>query len=149
MSTRSTIVLQIPTDRNGKTYKYKGGGEHATPDTTIPSDAKYVEVYCHFDGYVEGVGKKLKDDYSKGFDDAMERLVCGGDMSSPGNPYHAVRGDEWERCCPMFYGSLPECSEEYEYIMGLDGVWRVSELEEMFKNDRGEWKRIATKPSEF
>ena len=44
------------------------------------ADGKWARVYCHFDGYLEGVGETLFNHYS---DQAKaEALVAPGDMSS-------------------------------------------------------------------
>lgn len=43
-------------------------------------EEKMVEyIYCHFDGYLDGVGKKLEDHYQD--QDKIERLIAGGDIS--------------------------------------------------------------------
>ena len=54
MSTRSRIAIQ------------KEGGE-------------VVSIYCHFDGYIEGVGRTLKAHYND--KDKALNLIEGGDIS--------------------------------------------------------------------
>ncbi len=42
----------------------------------------YVGIYCHFDGYPEGVGQKLLDHYQDA--DKVARLIALGEISSLG-----------------------------------------------------------------
>lgn len=43
-------------------------------------EEKMVEyIYCHFDGYLDGVGKLLEEHYQT--QDKIERLIAGGDIS--------------------------------------------------------------------
>ena len=42
-------------------------------------DGTLEAVYCHYDGYPEGVGKTLKEHYQD--PDKVERLIEGGGMS--------------------------------------------------------------------
>ena len=54
------------------------------------ADNKYDWAYCHFDGYVAGVGKTLYENYTD--TDKIKELLSGGDMSilgariNPTNP---------------------------------------------------------------
>ena len=45
-------------------------------------DGWYRSVYCHFDGYLDGVGKKLLENYNS--QQLAEKLVELGDMSTLG-----------------------------------------------------------------
>jgi hypothetical protein len=102
MSTRSTIALE-----------YADGTVH--------------QVYCHFDGYLTGVGADLVRGYSDPF--ALRDLIDGGDMSYIGEPYTA-RG---EQLVVRKYANIAQyqsqCqSEEYDYILrpvGGEPVWFV------------------------
>lgn len=66
MGTRSTIALEF-------------------------ADGTVQQVYCHWDGYLSGVGAQLRSDYSDPF--ALRELIDGGDMSTIGEPY-TERGEE-------------------------------------------------------
>ena len=59
MSTRSNIAVELKDSKKVKT------------------------VYCHFDGYIQGVGQTLVENY-KSYDDAVSLLQFGG-ISSLGN----------------------------------------------------------------
>jgi hypothetical protein len=102
MATRSTIALEF-------------------------ADGTVQQVYCHFDGYLSGVGAQLVSDYSNPF--ALRDLIDEGDMSCIGEPYTG-RGEEL--CIRKFrdfndYAANGQ-DEEYDYILRcVDGkaVWFV------------------------
>ena len=97
MSTRSTIALEF-------------------------ADGTVQQIYCHFDGYLSGVGAELRSDYSDPF--ALRDLIDEGDTSTIGSPY-TERGEEL--CIRKFrdfndYAANGQ-DEEYDYILrNVDGV---------------------------
>ena len=119
MATRSTIAI-----------------EHA--------DGTVSQVYAHFDGYLEGVGKTLLDHFSTR--EAVEKLIAGGAISSLGTYvaegdrsfyrssddddytiYYSYRGEDID--IEKFesveeYENEHEC-QEFEYIFTQDDVWSV------------------------
>jgi hypothetical protein len=91
MSTRSTIALEF-------------------------ADGTVQQIYCHFDGYLSGVGAELVSDYSDPF--ALRDLIDEGDTSTIGSPY-TERGEEL--CIRKFrdfndYAANGQ-DEEYDYIL--------------------------------
>jgi len=102
MSTRSTIALEF-------------------------ADGTVQQIYCHFDGYLSGVGAELRSDYSDPF--ALRDLIDEGDTSTIGSPY-TERGEELHvRKFRDFndYAANGQ-DEEYDYILRcVDGkaVWFV------------------------
>ena len=94
MGTRSTIALEF-------------------------ADGSVSQVYCHFDGYLDGVGADLVRGYSDPFE--LRELIDGGDMSCIGEPY-TDRGESYEdtkaRRFQNFDEYVAECQqEEYDYIL--------------------------------
>jgi hypothetical protein len=114
------------------------------------ADGKWARVYCHFDGYLEGVGQTLFDHYNNL--GRAEELVAPGDMSTlaercdkpPGHSYaNKVDG------CTVYYGrdrgetnvdakvadSLKEAWPEkdswteFTYVW-TDGKWYVADPDE-------------------
>ena len=79
-------------------------------------------VYCHWDGYLDGVGAELQSDYTDPF--ALRDLIDAGDTSTIGSPY-SQRGED---CPARKYKDIAEyfaeCQqEEYDYILrNVDGV---------------------------
>ena len=117
MATRSTIAVEYP-------------------DGTVRA------IYCHWDGYLDGVGATLVEHYAD-FDQA-DRLINQGDMSSldstiEGSEFYARDRDE-EFVPADQYGSLRDYTmrrrlEEYNYVrLYATGEWRVAAL----YNDRAE-----------
>jgi hypothetical protein len=91
MSTRSTIALEF-------------------------ADGTVQQIYCHFDGYLSGVGAELVSDYSDPF--ALRDLIDEGDTSTIGSPYTG-RGEE---LCVRKYRDFNDYAangqdEEYDYIL--------------------------------
>ena len=102
MSTRSTIALEF-------------------------ADGTVEQVYCHFDGYLSGVGAQLRNYYSDPF--ALRDLIDGGDMSCIGSPY-TERGEELVVRKFMDFEDYKANGqdEEYDYILRYidgNGVWLV------------------------
>jgi hypothetical protein len=107
MATRSTIALEM-------------------------ADGKVLQIYCHWDGYLEHNGKILLMSYSNPA--KLEELVSRGDLSSLDNTI--------DQC--SFYGTAREfssfddywdngMSEEFDYILRKNGDWYV----------RQEWQDYA------
>lgn len=118
MATRSTIAMQF-------------------------DDGSVKQVYCHWDGYLEGVGKTLFQHYTP---EKVEALLAEGDLSSLGAEigsthafdhdtgltectfYRRDRGDSG--CLPREFGSLDDYEmhrqyEEFDYLLTNDGIWSV------------------------
>lgn len=115
MSTRSTIALEF-------------------------ADGTVQQVYCHFDGYLSGVGTELATDYMDPF--KLRDLIDGGDMSTIGEPYTG-RGEELVVRKFLDFAHYVEHGqdEEYDYILrNVDGVatWFVR-----FYATDGEWITMA------
>jgi hypothetical protein len=97
MGTRSTIALEF-------------------------ADGTVEQIYCHWDGYLSGVGAQLQAEFMDPFD--LRDLINDGDTSTIGTPY-SLRGEvcparkykdsnEYYDCCQQ---------EEYDYILrNVDGV---------------------------
>ena len=94
MSTRSNIAVQLKDSKKVKT------------------------VYCHFDGYIQGVGQTLVENY-KSYDDAVSLLQFGG-ISSLGNNlketsfYSRDWGRKDDKCV--------EYQNEFAFIYDMTGL---------------------------
>lgn len=109
----------------------------------------YRSIYCHFDGYLGGVGEVLKESYNT--IDRVCELISLGDASyitdklcpegrsknsfsgadkdtSACMFYHRDRGDAWEDCKPIEVFSEQELVNKwdvsYNYLF-KDGEWLV------------------------
>lgn len=115
MGTRSTIALEF-------------------------ADGSVSQVYCHWDGYLDGVGEQLVKGYSDPF--KLRDLIDAGDMSSIGAPY-TERGEAYEDVCARRYTNIDEyfadCQqEEYDYILTREQGWLVR-----CRYSSGGWVSIA------
>jgi hypothetical protein len=102
MATRSTIALEF-------------------------ADGTVQQIYCHWDGYLSGVGAELRGGYSDPF--ALADLIAQGDTSTIGAPY-TDRGEELViRYYKDFAEYVADCQqEEYDYILRCvegEAVWFV------------------------
>lgn len=107
-------------------------------------DGKVKSIYCHFDGYHEGVGQELMDSYTDR--EKVEKLIALGDISflcsevEPTGPhsfedpqrgvtvaYHRDRGEDFN---PQDIDNSAESffnTSGYTYLFNIDGVWMTSE----------------------
>ena len=101
---------------------------------------EYRTVYCHFDGYLEGVGETLLNNYNS--QELAEGLVKEGSISILGEKCSCPEGHSFENKIngyTVYYGrdrgeegaeykvseERPKLTEEYLYIFE-DGKWFVT-----------------------
>lgn len=97
-------------------------------------------IYCHFDGYVSGVGKTLYNHYDR---EKLEKLIKLGDISSLGEStedtvaYCRDRGEDFHSTDYLnIEGLFENCfrsGEEYAYYLNKDGVWMLYTLQNVVK----------------
>jgi hypothetical protein len=97
-------------------------------------DGTVKSIYCHFDGYVDGVGKTLFNHYDK---EKLEKLIELGDISvlheSTENTvaYHRDRGEDLHTTSYLSVEGLFELgfgsSVEFVYCLTKDGTWVYKE----------------------
>ena len=90
-------------------------------------------IYCHFDGYVDGVGKTLFNHYDK---EKLQKLIELGDISSLGEStidtvaYCRDRGEDLHSTSYLDVEGLFELGfesgAEYVYCLNRDGIWLVN-----------------------
>ena len=93
-------------------------------------DGTVKSIYCHFDGYLDGVGKKLFEHYDR---EKTEKLMELGDISvlkeSTLNTiaYHRDRGEDH---CFQTHSRVEalfemDSSVDYIYCLNRDDIWLV------------------------
>jgi len=97
-------------------------------------------IYCHWDGYVNGVGKTLFNHYDR---EKLEKLIELGDISSLGEStkdtvaYCRDRGEDFHSTDYLnIEGLFENCfrsGEEYTYYLNKDGVWMLYTLQNTVK----------------
>jgi hypothetical protein len=134
MATRSCIIIKVNKEDIGRVVKFnarklplkrldwsayneKKKREFSQPVTL---ENEYIGIYCHWDGYPDGVGKVLKNKFNT-YDKVMN-LIAGGWCSSvdyDGVRHYANRDKEnWEYIKPTQMDKLNAigCWVEYAYV---------------------------------
>lgn len=118
MSTRSNIAILLrPEDRN-KDFKTPWG------EVVNANGKKYLYVYCHHDGYPEGVGADLIHMFDGGDYKDVIKYIMLGDRTSSDLSYWDWRK---EQCAPDAADTEEEMYQnDYLYILEeVDGTMRV------------------------
>ena len=139
MATRSNLCLILNKEDIGKVVKFNAN--------KLPKDVTYdnefldlveevtlekpvLEIYHHWDGYPENLGKTLLEQYNDY--DTILNLLLGGDASTINNnnvcQYCAWRGEDWEYVKPKQLDK-PAFNEEYLYKFE-NGVWYFKDIYE-------------------
>jgi hypothetical protein len=94
-----------------------------------------TSVYCHFDGYISGVGKTLEKHYTDR--SVVEELIELGDISaldmtpSSTPSYHRDRGEDLRKtsylCVEDLFNLGFQSGEEYVYCFTKNNIWLVNE----------------------
>lgn len=133
----------------------------ATPNPAIPTESESVmsthsviakdlgnghveSVYCHFDGYLEGVGETLMLYYTHPY--KVDALIGLGDLLSVGETnvksFHDDDGEDWDDVKPqivplvnLIYYAKQERGAHYVYLF-QDGNWLTPV--------KGQWQPIKS-----
>ena len=158
MSTRSCIIVKVRKEDIGKEMKFNEGllpvpldkwqdkdhegkvwrdetGKNLCKPVVINN--QYIGIYCHWDGYPEGVGAELKEHF-KDYNSVLN-LVLGGSCSSlDGNVRHYAnrQGEKWEYLKPQQMKSKKDLTSlfksswaEYAYLFDeAKGIWTYKDL---------------------
>ena len=94
-----------------------------------------TSIYCHFDGYISGVGKLLKEYYTT--QAKVEALIELGDISSldmtpsSTSAYFSNRNEDLHKtsylCVEDLFNLGFQSGEEYVYCFTKNNIWLVNE----------------------
>lgn len=127
---KATIVVEISEDFLGQSYTYETGG-HIHPTVTFIN--RHAEIFVNSNGTPEVLGNDLLSRFSpeEGIEDEYELLervfyyiVAEGNCNIIGEPLYDKWKDNWNECKPKFSGTIPEISEDYQYLFS-NGEWYV------------------------
>lgn len=83
MGTHCRIFIKIEESEKGKWLKCNKNLLHnpiewynQTPKFKIKATTDYIGIYCHYDGYIDGVGKELLENYNTR-EKALNLISCG------------------------------------------------------------------------
>jgi len=92
-----------------------------------------TSIYCHFDGYLSGVGKKLFEHYDR---EKLEELIALGDISQLGTSiedtvaYHRDRNEDLNKTTYRDLEALINKNYngavDYVYCLTKDGIWLMN-----------------------
>ena len=149
MATRSNIAVRVKSEDKGKTMhfnvgllpngkSYNSSYKHKIEDVTLDKD--YIQIYHHWDGYPDGVGRTLVNEFND-YEKALN-LMLGGDASSINDEvviqYCSWRNEPWEDVKPTLLDE-PKLNEEYLYKFE-DGKWWFKAY---YEDDLKEWTDLA------
>ncbi len=105
------------------------------------SNGKINAIYCHFDGYPDGVGATLKEHYP--CRNKIERLLSNGDISGLEETPEACHGyeDTKARCFDSRSELIQAANDiyaEFIYLFTEENEW---EWFEVF-NDEQRWQKL-------
>lgn len=144
MSTRSVVIVKIESSDINKRKKYspkkvtvqetkwgEEGGKSVELSKQVLLKDKYIGIYCHWDGYPEGVGAALKKNFND-YEKALNLAVGGfcSVISTEDIKRYATRdGEEWEYI-------KPQQTDTPKKLISTIGSW--AEYAYIFEN--GKWK---------
>ena len=102
---------------------------HAYIGVRNDDDGTISAIYCHFDGYPEGVGADLVENFNSL--ESAQALIADGDCRCPGRPYKNYAGEVWEDVKPRTHANLDEfmigkrkAAGHYAYLF-TSGEWTM------------------------
>lgn len=138
MSTRSSILIEIPDKYIGETFRYLPVDNEISWKCDSVDDIskevkiskKYLGIYCHFDGYPNGVGAALVANFND-FNRALN-LIIGGDCScildNQVRRYATRKGEDWNYLQPRQLDKIEKVSSDSEYLyIFMRGRWHLFE----------------------
>lgn len=135
MATRATITLKIKDEDLNKTKKFD---IDKLPENTSYKDdcienlrevtlnKPYISIYHHFDGYPEGLGFTLYEEFND-YDKALN-ILLGGDASSINGDTiiqycPAYQDENWDRTKPDLTDEIPAADQDYQYYFDGEKWW--------------------------
>lgn len=135
MATRATITLKIKDEDLNKTKKFD---IDKLPENTSYKDEcienlrevtlnkPYISIYHHFDGYPEGLGLTLYEEFND-YDKALN-ILLGGDASSINGDTiiqycPAYQDENWDRTKPDLTDEIPAADQDYQYYFDGEKWW--------------------------
>ena len=125
MSTRSNIIVKVRKEDIGKYVMFSKKrlgvelsdwdiyGDTSEKEKAVPVKLRknYIGVYCHCDGYPDGLGKVLLEKFNSY--DSVLNLVAGGSCSSVWfdmvRRYANRKGEAWKHIQPPTTSNLSVC----------------------------------------
>lgn len=128
MSTRSNIAIILKEEDKAQVFaelnkRLEEAGDRFRYGV---DNGNVLQIYCHYDGYLSGVGQDLINDFNS-YDKAL-KLILEGDRSTPYISYTSV-GEDWPSNRPE-QRMHARRHEDYLYVF-KDGNWKIPVNDEM------------------
>ena len=104
-------------------------------------DGTVTSIYCHFDGYLAGAGKKLFEHYDR---EKLEELIALGDISQLGTSIEDTVAYHRDRNEDLHFKTFPnvpdlfdygfESGMEYVYCLTKNGIWLINKYDSLNVN---------------
>ena len=155
MATRSFIGVVVNPQDNGKTISPslellgKDIESHLAEaefhDTVIEDSTKVIRIYHHWDGYPDGVGQTLLEEFNS-YEKAINLIAFGAASDINGTTavfYNSwLEGEDWKITKPRQYTSEQDyddsCNKDYAYLF-KDGKWYVKNC---WSDEDKDWKAV-------
>lgn len=113
MATRSNIAIRVKEEDFEKVNNMiaEKGGSYK-----VSNENPYLQIYCHWDGYPDGVGADLRHDFND-YETALN-MIIEGDHSTVYESY-VSRGEDYISDQPKSV-RMPYVAEEYLYTFEND-----------------------------
>lgn len=132
MSTRSNIAIILKEEDKAVVFKalnekLEEVGERFRYGV---DNGNVLQIYCHHDGYLSGVGEELNK-YFKNYDDVLMMILAGDCSYIEGGVacHYTSKGEDWASNRPE-QGMHATRNEDYLYVF-KDGVWKIPVNDEM------------------
>ena len=132
MSTRSNIAIILKEE--DKEVVFKALNEKLEEEGERfrygADNGNVLQIYCHYDGYLSGVGAELNK-YFNNYDDVL-MMILAGDCSYIENGvacHYTNKGEDWVSNKPE-QRMHPRRHEDYLYVF-KDGNWKIPVNDEM------------------
>jgi hypothetical protein len=134
-------LLPVPLDRwqdkdhEGKVWRDETGKNLCKP---VKINDQYIGIYCHWDGYPEGVGAALKEHF-KDYNSVLNLIIGGSCSHIDGENvrhYANRQGEKWGHLKPHqmkfkkdLINLFIDCWAEYAYLFDEEkGIWTYKTL---------------------
>lgn len=132
MSTRSNIAIILKEEDKARVFaELNKKLEEAGDRFRYGMDSGNVlQIYCHHDGYLHGVGAELNK-YFKNYDDVLMMILAGDCSYIEGGVacHYTSKGEDWASNRPE-QRMYARRNEDYLYVF-KDGVWKIPVNDEM------------------
>ena len=132
MATRSNIAIILKEEDKARVFaelneRLEKAGDRFRYGV---DNGNVLQIYCHYDGYLSGVGEELNK-YFKNYDDVLMMILAGDCSYIEGGVacHYTSKGEDWASNRPE-QRMHARRHEDYLYVF-KDGNWKIPVNDEM------------------